>query len=662
MNKFKAWTILSTCVLPGVLLAGCSSTDEDDPTSLAEAVVGDPVGGSLAAIPGRLQAENYDLGGSGAGYVDTTAGNSGGQYRNDAVDIEVSSQGGHNVGWIAAGEWLDYSVNIATSGSYPVTLSVASLSAGGSLHLEVDGANVSGPITFQATGGWQIWRQIQVPAVRLSAGQNAIRLVADSAGFNVDWLEFSAPAATGDPTCSTGILNDPGTACCPAACGACGGTGCDTRPGGAAACCTSGVTATGASCSSNLPPCVMGGGTPPPPASSGDISPLLVGNNVWYNPGTDVWNAVRPAGLKMIRIGGAAYDHNQPTNAQLAAWVNNIKAIGAEPLIQVSQYRTAQQAADTVRYFNITTGNKVKYWNIGNEPWLQRNRPSLGSLAPIVAGYVKSIASAMKAVDPTIKIYAPDECEYFDELYNALLGGSNDITGKDGNGRYYIDGISWHRYAETNALAGDMISRIQKTRQRVDYANSLHGRTGENALGFGVGEFNSNAGGGGPCTFANGQAVARTYGAMMKYRGTYAALWSFKEGGSSCSGTDFGFLNGNNSPRPSYYHMQMVSQNFAGTYADGRSNISSLHAFGAFDSTKLAVMLVNQGGAQTCNVRLNTNTVSGSCQINIDAGTAVTLPQTIGATTTMVLVFNRQGQLTRRITYANGGTPQTQNL
>jgi len=272
------------------------------------------------------------------------------------------------------------------------------------------------------------------------------------------------------------------------------------------------------------------------------------------------------------------------------------------------------------------------------------------------------VASAMKAVDATIKIFAPDEAEYLDEMYNALLGGSQDITGKDAAGRYYIDGVSWHRYAESANLAADMATRIQKTRTRIDFANALHGRTGEAALQFGVGEFNSNAGAGGPCTFLNGQAIGRTYGSLMKYGGTYAALWSFKEGGSSCSGTDFGFLNGNNTPRPSFYHMQMISRNFSGNYADGVTNIGSLYAFGAVDTSKIVVMLVNQGGAQTCNVRLNNDATTGSCQVRVNAATPITFSQSIGGTTSMVLVFNRQGQLTKRITYASGGAPVEQNF
>lgn len=644
------------------LVADSSSFNVDWLEFASEGRAQAPFSGTPVSIPGRIEAENYDLGGPGVAYEDSTSGNSGGAYRTDDVDIEVSSLGGHNVGWIAQGEWLEYSVSAPSAGTYDLVVSVASLSAGGSLHLEVGGQNVSGPISFGATGGWQTWAQVQVSGVSLPAGNSVIRLVSDGSSFNVDWFELGS--STSDPTCSTGILNDAETACCDAGCGSCGGFGCDTRPGGAAACCAGNIQSAGALCSGNLPPCVMDGGTAPPPAGNGNISPLLVGNNVWFNPSGAVWDAIAPAGLRIIRIGGHQYDDNFPSHSQLTAWVNEIKALGAEPMIQVSQYRTAQQAADTVRFFNIQTGNTVKYWNVGNEPWLQAGRPPTSTVAPMVEGYVKPIASAMKSVDPSIKIFAPDASWFIDVMYEALLGGAHDIAGRDSNGNFYIDGISWHRYTEAGDLADDLRGSIQRARELVDRANSLHGRTGEDALQFGIGEFNANAGGGGPCTFTLGQQVARVYGSMMEYGGTYATLWSMKEGGSSCSGTDFGFLNGNNSPRPSFYHMQMISHNFSGNYADGDTNQGSLHAFGAVDTNanKIAVMLVNSGGSKSCNVRLNDDGVGGTCQVNISAGRAVTYSQSIPANTSMVLLFNLQGQLTKRITYTSGGIPVEQNF
>ena len=41
------------------------------------------------SVPGRIQAEDYNLGGEGVAYHDTTPGNTGGAYRQDDVDIET---------------------------------------------------------------------------------------------------------------------------------------------------------------------------------------------------------------------------------------------------------------------------------------------------------------------------------------------------------------------------------------------------------------------------------------------------------------------------------------------------------------------------------------------------------------------------------------------
>ncbi len=60
-----------------------------------------------AALPGRIEAEDYDAGGEGVAYHDTTPGNEGGVYRLDDVDIEpLTGSKGYNVGWIRPGEWL----------------------------------------------------------------------------------------------------------------------------------------------------------------------------------------------------------------------------------------------------------------------------------------------------------------------------------------------------------------------------------------------------------------------------------------------------------------------------------------------------------------------------------------------------------------------------
>jgi endonuclease/exonuclease/phosphatase family metal-dependent hydrolase len=161
-----------------------------------------PYTGAPAAIPGIIQAENFDNGAEGVAYHDTTSGNTGSAFRQTDVDIERSSSGGYDIGWVAAGEWLNYTVTVATAGAYTAQFHVASLGQGGTFHLEMNGANVTGAMTIPNSGGWQTWQTLS-KTVSLAAGQQTARLVMDTAGTaavgNFEWMQFTA-ATTAPPT------------------------------------------------------------------------------------------------------------------------------------------------------------------------------------------------------------------------------------------------------------------------------------------------------------------------------------------------------------------------------------------------------------------------------------------------------------------------------
>jgi probable HAF family extracellular repeat protein len=152
------------------------------------------------AIPGIVQVEDFDEGGQGIAYSDRTAGNSGGRYRATDVDLEVSRDagGGVNAGWVAAGEWVEYTVNVGATGTYRFDARVASPGAGGRFHLELNGANLTGAMTVPNTGGWQAWTTVSRD-VFLPAGPQILRLSFDSAGStgavgNFNLLQFTAVA------------------------------------------------------------------------------------------------------------------------------------------------------------------------------------------------------------------------------------------------------------------------------------------------------------------------------------------------------------------------------------------------------------------------------------------------------------------------------------
>jgi hypothetical protein len=383
------------------------------------------------------------------------------------------------------------------------------------------------------------------------------------------------------------------------------------------------------------------------------ISPILVGTNVWYiNPSEQVWDLTQQSGVKCIRIGGHAYDVKMPSKEQLIDWVNKIQSIGAEPIMQVSQYNDPKEAEALVKLFNVdlVTGKPIKFWNIGNEPWLQNGKPELSKVGPMVEAYFKPRAEVMKAVDPTIKIYGPDLCYYIDEAMNDLFGGKNDISGKiPGKNYYYSDGISWHRYPQdTNinlAYEGieDFKASIIKCKAKVDSVNVMHNRTGDSALSWGIGEYNAK---GGPQvhTWENGQMFGGVLDLCMKYEATYAATWSMFEHNGDRVGSDFSFIDGTNMvPRPSYRHMQMIANSFSGVYVEGKSSLDDVITFGSVDGNKISVMIMNRSKKPiTYNLNLNYNKVLNNANhinLNIDAKSEISNTGTIDALATQTLVF-----------------------
>jgi hypothetical protein len=134
-------------------------------------------GGSPVLLPGTIQAVNFDEGGSGAAYYDTTAGNKGGVYRSTDVDIGPVAGGGYYVGWTRPGEWLTYTVNVGASGTYTLSVRVANMGTGATFRVEVDGTDRTGARSVPDTGGWDIWQTITVPGIELTAGQHVVRVV-----------------------------------------------------------------------------------------------------------------------------------------------------------------------------------------------------------------------------------------------------------------------------------------------------------------------------------------------------------------------------------------------------------------------------------------------------------------------------------------------------
>jgi len=112
------------------------------------------------------------------------------------IEAEATSDtgGGQNVGWIDAGDWMDYKVNSPTARTYTLQARVSSIYAGTSFQIRNSGGTTLATVTVPNTGGWQTWQTVTTN-VTLPAGNQILRFYAVTNGFNINWLTFSNSGA-----------------------------------------------------------------------------------------------------------------------------------------------------------------------------------------------------------------------------------------------------------------------------------------------------------------------------------------------------------------------------------------------------------------------------------------------------------------------------------
>jgi len=165
-----------------------------------------PFGGTPAAVPGTVQAANYDTGGQGTAYNVTAVNGTANSYRSDGVDLEATADtqdttaagGADNMGWTGAGQWFNYTVQVATAGTYTVSFRVAAPTAvTDALHIANSaGTNLTGAVAVPATGGYQAWTTVTAN-VTLPAGAQTLTVDQDAAGWNLHYFAFTSGSSGG---------------------------------------------------------------------------------------------------------------------------------------------------------------------------------------------------------------------------------------------------------------------------------------------------------------------------------------------------------------------------------------------------------------------------------------------------------------------------------
>lgn len=131
-------------------------------------------------LPGKIEAEEY--------------------FKNNGFILEEckDDDNGKNLSYANPGDYADFVIDVAKSGTYRVNTRMASEYSDGEVLLMYqsdDRMKVGVKLTFDATGGWQNWVTHKSELV-LPAGKYILRLYSRKGAFNINWLSFDFITST----------------------------------------------------------------------------------------------------------------------------------------------------------------------------------------------------------------------------------------------------------------------------------------------------------------------------------------------------------------------------------------------------------------------------------------------------------------------------------
>lgn len=180
---------------------------------------GDPISGfsnnvpvfAVHKLPGTIPAENYDYfpdDGNNRVYYDLSSGNSGGEYRNNDVDIALDPQEGFYLTDLENGEWITYTVNVPATGSYHIRARYAAATDAGAIQFSFGTNNSTGELPLPATDGMTNWStQTLATSVPLNAGIQALRVSIAGASRSFNLKSIAVIAAAVPPTVTATASN-----------------------------------------------------------------------------------------------------------------------------------------------------------------------------------------------------------------------------------------------------------------------------------------------------------------------------------------------------------------------------------------------------------------------------------------------------------------------
>lgn len=181
-------------------LAGGTTVDPEPQT---------PYRGQPIAIPGKIEAEDFDFPGKGFNQDGTTnqsysvaeSGHGTSNYRKDEGVNLYSNGSGVVIGYNQTGNWYEYTIDVAETGTYTVYAAVASANNTSSFKLSVGGKDISKEIAVpKATSGdenYNDYNKVEFD-VNLTKGKQILRLEITGDWMDIDYMNI-VTKGTADP-------------------------------------------------------------------------------------------------------------------------------------------------------------------------------------------------------------------------------------------------------------------------------------------------------------------------------------------------------------------------------------------------------------------------------------------------------------------------------
>ena len=162
-----------------------------------------PFGGKAWAIPGKIEAENFDEPGTGRGseiksYSENDSENHGDSNLREDTGVDLYEKAtGVVVGYNQTGEWLEYTVNVAKDGDYTMYASVATDNSTAGFTLSIDDNQIADVAVSGSS--WDDFESVKAN-VSLKAGEHILRFTVTGDWFDIDYFNFvegkDAPEST----------------------------------------------------------------------------------------------------------------------------------------------------------------------------------------------------------------------------------------------------------------------------------------------------------------------------------------------------------------------------------------------------------------------------------------------------------------------------------